>query len=326
MRAVTFTTPGNAEVLQLTQVDTPQPRPNELLVKVHATALNRADLSQRRGSYPPPSGHSSILGLEMAGEVVSWGNEVNGFKKGDRVFGLIDGGGYAEYCVIDQQMAMHIPNAWNYEYAAAIPEVFLTAQVCLFQLGELQKNQSSLIHAGGSGVGTAAIQMAKQTGAIVFITAGNIEKINKCLELGADVGINYKTEDFVTVINAHTKNVGVDVIVDPVGGDYFPRNLTLLKKEGRLIQLATMGGEPKEIPLRLIIMHRLQIKGNAMRSRSLEQKRQITAEFSERWLPLLISGKIKAVIDSVFPIEKVQDAHRYLESNKNFGKVILSIL
>ena len=325
MQAVTFTIPGNPEVLTITQQDSPQPRPNELLVKVHATALNRADLSQRRGSYPPPAGHSPILGLEIAGEVVGWGSAIKDFKKGDRVFGLVDGGGYAEYCVIDQNMAMSIPNEWNYEYAAAIPEVFLTAQVCLFQLGELQKNQSVLIHAGGSGVGTAAIQLAKQIGATVFITAGNTEKIQKCLSLGANIGINYKTEDFVTVINTQTNNLGVDVIIDPVGGDYFSRNLTLLKKEGRLIQIAAMGGKTAEIPLRLIVMHRLQIKGNAMRSRPLEQKRQITAEFRERWLPLLVAGKIKAVIDSVFPIEKVQDAHRYLESNQNFGKVILKL-
>lgn len=325
MRAVIFSQPGNASVLQIGEIDQPKPGPNQLLVKVHATALNRADISQRRGTYPPPPGHSEILGLEIAGVVAGIGENVKDYKIDDRVFGLVDGGGYAEYCLLDQAMAMVIPSNLDFIQAAAIPEVFLTAQTCLFQLGDLKKSESILIHAGGSGVGTAAIQMAKYIGAKVFITAGSEKKLQKCRELGADFAINYKTQDFFTEIKKINNDKGVDVILDPVGADYFEKNIQLLNVEGRIIQIAKMSGDDAKFSIGRLIMKRLQIKGNSMRSRSLEEKRAITKIFKEKWLPLITEGKIKPIIDSTFPIKDVQKAHEYMESNRNFGKVILSI-
>lgn len=326
MRAVIFSQPGNASVLQIGEIDQPKPGPNQLLVKVHATALNRADISQRRGTYPPPPGHSEILGLEIAGVVAGIGENVKDYKIDDRVFGLVDGGGYAEYCLLDQAMAMVIPSNLDFIQAAAIPEVFLTAQTCLFQLGDLKKSESILIHAGGSGVGTAAIQMAKYIGAKVFITAGSEKKLQKCGELGADFAINYKTQDFFTEIKKINNDKGVDVILDPVGADYFEKNIQLLNVEGRIIQVAKMSGDDAKFSIGRLIMKRLQIKGNSMRSRSLEEKRAITKIFKEKWLPLITEGKIKPIIDSTFPIKDVQKAHEYMESNQNFGKIILTFM
>lgn len=326
MRAVIFSQPGNASVLQIGEIDQPKPGPNQLLVKVHATALNRADISQRRGTYPPPPGHSEILGLEIAGVVAGIGENVKDYKIDDRVFGLVDGGGYAEYCLLDQAMAMVIPSNLDFIQASAIPEVFLTAQTCLFQLGDLKKSESILIHAGGSGVGTAAIQMAKYIGAKVFITAGSEKKLQKCGELGADFAINYKTQDFFTEIKKINNDKGVDVILDPVGADYFEKNIQLLNVEGRIIQIAKMSGDDAKFSIGRLIMKRLQIKGNSMRSRSLEEKRAITKIFKEKWLPLITEGKIKPIIDSTFPIKDVQKAHEYMESNQNFGKIILTFM
>ncbi len=324
MRAITIAKPGGPEVLQFSELPIPTPGIEQILVKVHATALNRADISQRRGTYPPPADHSPILGLEMAGEVIAVGEEVSGFNVGDRIFGLLDGGGYAEYCLIDAHMALPMPGQWSYEEAAAIPEVFLTAQTCLFQLGDLKSGESILIHAGGSGVGTAAIQMARQIGATVYVTAGSLAKIDRAIKLGAHAGIDYHTQDFVDVIKELTHDAGVDVIIDSIGGDYFAKNLNCLKTDGRLIQIAKMSGENGVIRLGLVIMKRLQIKGSTMRSRPLAEKRAITQRFREQWLPLLINGSIKPVIDMIFPFEQVQDAHEYLETNQSFGKVILS--
>ena len=328
MRAVTYKQAGDTEVLELTDEPIPTPKPQDLLIKVHATALNRADISQRRGTYPPPPGHSPILGLEIAGEVVDWGSDVNStkFPKGMRVFGLVDGGGYAEYCLLDQAMAIPIPDDWDYVYAAAIPEAFLTSQVCLFQLGELTADESILIHAGGSGIGTAAIQMAKARDAKVFFTAGTDEKIQRCLELGADHGINYKIQDFFEAIKELTQQQGVNVILDPVGENYFARNINLLQTEGRLILIAKMSGDKAEFSIGRLIMKRLQIKGNSMRSRPLSEKRLITAKFCQDWLPLLLNKKIRPIIDSVFNFDDVVQAHRYMESNQNFGKIILKII
>lgn len=324
MRAITIAKPGGPEVLQFSELPIPTPGPDQLLVKVRATALNRADIAQRRGTYPPPPDHSPILGLEMAGEVVDLGENVSGFKAGDRVFGLLDGGGYAEYCLIDAQMALPMPEHWSYEEAAAIPEVFLTAQTCLFQLGNLKAGELILIHAGGSGVGTAAIQMAHHIGATVYVTAGSLAKIDRAIKLGANAGIDYHTQDFVEVIKELTHDAGVDLIIDSIGGDYFAKNLNCLKTDGRLIQIAKMSGENGVIRLGLVITKRLQIKGNTMRSRPLAEKRAITQRFREQWLPLLVNSTIKPVIDMIFPIEQVQDAHEYLETNQSFGKVVLS--
>ena len=325
MKAVTQEGAGGPEVLRISEVPLPEPGPEQVLVRVRASALNRADTLQRKGSYPPPKGDSEILGLELAGDVESWGAGVEGFSKGQRVFGLVGGGGYAQYALIDHQMAMPIPDEWSYSEAAAVPEVFFTANETVFVLGGLQAGESVLIHAGGSGVGTAAIQMAHHIGARVFFTAGSGEKIERALALGADAGINYKTHDFAEEIMRLTDGVGVDVVEDFLGASYLSRNISILRTGGRLVLVALMGGARTEIDLARVLRNRLQIFGSVMRSRSLEDKRAITDRFRERWLAPMLEGKINAVVDSVFPLEDVVAAHQAMEANQNFGKIILSV-
>lgn len=325
MKAITLLRYGNADVLQLSEVSKPTPSAQQLLIKVHATALNRADILQRQGKYPPPPGESEILGLEIAGEVVCLGSEVTGFKQGQRVFGLVGGGGYAEFCLLDHQMAMLVPQHWSYAQAAAVPEVFFTANEAIFELGQLQGKETILIHAGGSGVGTAGIQMASHLGACVYITAGSQSKIDKAIALGARAGFNYKLDDFADKILDLTHGLGVDVVIDFIGANYLSRNLAILKEGGRLIQVAVMSGRLAEIDLSLLMNKLVQIKGFIMRRRHLEQKRNITKRFKQRWLTLLKDGKIRPIIDSIFPITQIQDAHRYLEASKHFGKVVIDL-
>src|SRR5215470_68347 len=242
MQAITFETPGEPEVLRLTEVPDPVPGPEQLLVRVRATALNRADTLQRRGQYPPPPGESDILGLELAGEVEAVGTMTQGFRVGDRVFGLVGGGSYAEKAVIDYRMAMPIPAHWSFVEAAAVPEVFLTANETLFTLGQLAPGETVLIHAGASGVGTAGIQMAHHIGARVFATAGSSDKIARITALGAEAGINYKTEDFATRVRELTNRAGVELVQDFIGAAYWQRNLQCLKVDGRLVLVGLMGG------------------------------------------------------------------------------------
>jgi putative PIG3 family NAD(P)H quinone oxidoreductase len=325
MRAVTLTAFGGPEVLTVSEVPTPVPGPEQVLVRVRASALNRADTLQRKGFYPAPPGDSEILGLELAGEVESWGAGVQGFRKGQRVFGLVGGGGYAQYALIDAQMAMTMPDPWTFEQAAAVPEVYFTANETIFVLGELKRGETVLIHAGGSGVGTAGIQMAHLIGAKVFITAGSQDKIDRCLALGADAGINYKTQDFTEEVKRLTNGAGVDVVEDFLGASYFARNMAVLKNGGRLVLVAMMGGSKVEADLAVLQRKRLKVLGSVMRSRPLADKREITQRFKERWLPHLVSGAIKPIIDTVFPMDKVRDAHAAMEANQNFGKIVLKI-
>ncbi|MBY0544645.1 MAG: NAD(P)H-quinone oxidoreductase [Gammaproteobacteria bacterium] len=240
MRAIVFDQPGSSKVLHFGNIETPKPALEQILVKVHATALNRADSLQRQGHYPPPPGDSSVLGLEIAGEVIALGEQVTEFAIGDRVFGLVGGGGYAAYCLLDAKMAMRMPTHWDYTYAAAIPEVFLTANETIFELGQLKQGERLLLHAAASGVGTTAIQMAKNIDVQVFATAGSDEKCERVLALGATASLNYKQQDFLPWIMHLTNNEGVDVVEDFVGLDNFERNLAALKSEGRLLQVATM--------------------------------------------------------------------------------------
>jgi len=325
MKAITRNGDGGPEVLQLSEVSPPQPTETQLLVNVKATALNRLDLIQRRGGYPPPPGESEILGLEIAGTVSAMGKSVIGFNEGDRVFGLIGGGGYAEQAVIDYRMAMFIPDGWSFEEAAAVPEVFFTANENIFTLGRLSAGETILIHAGGSGVGTAGIQIACQAGARVFATAGTSDKIDNCKTLGVMAGINYKQSDFVTEIEQLTDGEGVDVVLDFIGAPYLARNLQILKTKGRLLQVGLMGGSTTEIDLGMVMRKRLQIIGSVMRPQSLDEKISITQRFVQRWLPALKEGTIQPVIDSVYPLAQVREAHQYMEANRNFGKIILKI-
>ncbi len=325
MKAIMRSGDGSPEVLKLGEVPTPQPTETQLLVGVRATALNRADLIQRRGGYPPPPGESKILGLEIAGTVSGMGTNVTGFENGDRVFGLVGGGGYAEKAVIDYRMAMVIPEKWSFEQAAAVPEVFFTANENIFTLGRLAAGETILIHAGGSGVGTAGIQIAHHVGARVFVTAGSADKIERCVGLGATAGINYKKSDFVTEIERLTDSAGVDVVLDFIGAPYLARNLQILKTKGRLSQVGLMGGSSTEIDLGMVMRKRLQIIGSVMRPQSLEEKIAITQQFVERWLPELKTGKLQPVIDAVFPLAQAREAHAYMEANRNFGKIILKV-
>lgn len=325
MKAIIKIGDGGPGVLKLGEVETPKPKSTQLLINVKSTALNRADILQRKGLYPPPAGESEILGLELSGVVEEKGAAVTGFELGDRVFGLVGGGGYAEYAIIDCQMAMHIPEDWSFEKAAAVPEVFLTANETLFKLGCLSSGESVLIHAGGSGVGTAGIQMANNVGAKVFITAGSNEKIEKAKMLGCTEGINYKTHDFAESIKNLTEGKGVDVVQDFIGQPYFEKNCSILKPNGRLLIVGLMGGPNAEIDLGIILRKRLQIFGSIMRPLKLKEKISITQRFVDRWLPLLQTGVINPVIDTIMPLEKADEAHRHMESNGNFGKIILRI-
>lgn len=325
MQAIKFDQPGNPEVLYIGTVPQPELTADALLVKVQATALNRADTLQRRGLYPAPAGDSEILGLEIAGIVVELGKNVKNFTVGDRVFGLVGGGGYAEYCLLDAKMAMKMPDHWDYSYAAAIPEVFLTANETIFELGKLQTNQQLLLHAAASGVGTTAIQMAKLIGAKVYATVGNEEKCQMVLALGATAALNYKTHDFLPWILELTEEQGVDVVEDFVGKDNFERNLAALKTGGRLIQVATMSGAEVGLDLRLLMRKRLQIIGSVMRSQSWSNKRDITQRFIQRWWQALIAEDIKPIIDKVYPWSEVVSAHQRMEQNLNIGKIILTL-
>lgn len=325
MRAITIRTPGGPEVLELSDVPEPTPTPEQLLVRVHASALNRADTLQRRGLYPPPPGESPLLGLELAGEVEAVGSATQGFQVGDRVFGLIGGGGYAEKAVIDYRMAMPIPAGWSYQEAAAVPEVFFTANETLFTLGQLAQGETVLIHAGASGVGTAGIQMARHIGARVFATAGSPEKIARITALGAEVGINYKTDDFAARVREITQRAGVDLVQDFIGAAYWQRNLQCLKTGGRLVLVGLMGGTKIEADLGLILGRRLHIIGSVMRSQSLTEKIAITQRFQERWLPLLAAGQLRPIIDTTFPLAEAAAAHQYMDDNRNVGKILLAV-
>ena len=322
MKAITFATYGGPDVLHLEDVAEPVPTPDDLLVRVRASALNRADTMQRRGHYPPPPGESDILGLELAGEVEAVGANALGFKPGDRVFGLVGGGGYAEKACIDHRMAMPIPHGWDFVKAASVPEVFFTANETLFTLGRLDAGETVLIHAGASGVGTAGIQMARQTGARVLVTVGSQEKVARTEALGAEAAINYKTTDFAERVLELTDG-GVDLVQDFIGAAYWQNNLKCLKTAGRLVLVGLMGGAKVEADIGLIMRKRLQVIGSVMRSQPMENKIAITERFRSRWLPELESGRLQPLIDSSFPLAEAAEAHQYMEENRNVGKIML---
>lgn len=298
--------------------------PQEVLVDVRVTAVNRADLSQARGNYPPPPGASEILGLEMAGVISAVGAEVEGWQVGNRVCALLAGGGYAEQVAVHQGMLLRLPDEWTFAQGAAIPEVWYTAFVNLFLEGELKEGEAVLIHAGGSGVGTAAIQLAREAGARIYITAGAERKLARGRELGAELAINYKDEDFAKVIRTETGG-GVDVILDPVGANYFERHLLLLNPWGRLVQIGLLSGREAEMNLGLLLGKSLRIIGSRLRPRPLAEKIEIRRQFEERFWPLLVDGTLEPVIDTVFPLPDAGEAHEYVRQDRNIGKVILQL-
>ncbi|MAT96503.1 MAG: NADPH:quinone oxidoreductase [Anaerolineaceae bacterium] len=299
--------------------------PEEVLVNVQATAVNRADLLQARGGYNPPVGASEILGLEMAGIIATVGEDVAGWQVGDRVCALLPGGGYAEQVAVPAGMLLKLPKEWTFAMGTAVPEVWYTAYVNLFLEGELSAGETVLIHAGASGVGTAAIQLANAAEATVFITAGSDEKLLACRKLGAELAINYKQEDFLEKVLVATQDQGVDLILDPVGGGYLDRNVKALKRFGRLVNIGQLGGSHGEMNMGLLLGKRLRIVGSTLRSRPPAEKVKITEQFQTGYWPLLRSGELKPIIDTAFPIEQAQKAHEYVAQNKNIGKVILTV-
>lgn len=326
MKAIVVQGERSNPVLVWQEVEDISYGPEEVLVDIKATAINRADLSQARGNYSPPPGASEILGLEMAGVVREVGAEVTDWKVGDRVCALLSGGGYAEQAAVHHQMLLRLPDDWSFEQGAAVPEVWYTAFVNLFLEGNLQPGETALIHAGASGVGTAAIQLAVATGARAFVTAGADDKLNRCRALGATLAVNYKTEEFLERVLAATQNEGVDVILDPVGGPYLARNVQALKRFGRLVNIGTLGGGPGELNMGLVLGKQLRIIGSLLRPRPLAEKIAITQQFKQRFWSRLTCGELRPVIDTTFPITEAQAAHDYVRQNKNIGKVILKMV
>ena len=326
MRAAVITQPGGPEVLQVQEVEEPQPGPDEILVDVKASALNRADLLQRGGRYPGPADvRADIPGLEMAGVVAAVGGRVTGLTPGDRVFALLGGGGYAQRAVIHQAMAVSIPERLDFQQAASMPEVFFTAYDALFNWCRLSMGERALIHAAGSGVGVAAIQLAREAGAVTFGTASSAEKLRRAAELGLDVGINYRDEDFADVVRQKTGGRGVDVVLDVIGAPYWDRNIASMALKGRMVLVGTMGGGQIETNVGALMPKRLSVFGTVLRMRSLGEKIVLTEQFRRHVLPLIESGKVRPVIDRVFPLEQAADAHRYMEPNANFGKIALAM-
>src|SRR5437868_10472767 len=322
MKAIVITQPGDPDVLRYDEAPDPRPAPGELLVRVHATAVNRADLLQRRGAYPPPPGASPILGLELAGEVVSG---ADAWQPGDRVMAVVTGGGYAELAVVPSGMAIRIPDRLSFEEAAAIPEAFLTAFLNLFTLGRLQAGEAVLVHAGASGVGTAAIQLARAAGARVLTTAGSDEKLARCRELGAEVTINYKRESFPDRVREATGGRGVDLVLDFVGAPYWDGNMAALALGGRLMLIGFLGGPRGQLDIGPILAKGLTVAGTTLRRTPLPQKTALARSFAEFALPRFERGELQPVIDSVYPLVQAAEAHRAMEANANAGKIVLRV-
>ena len=323
MKAVLLKQYGGPDELYLGESPMPVIQDHEVLVKVHATALNRADILQRRGLYPPPTGESEILGLEMAGEIVKVGREVREWEVGEKVFALLPGGGYAEYVKVPAALLMKVPEGMDTTQAAGIAEAFLTAWQAVVWLAALQQSERILIHAGASGVGTAAIQIAKNLGAEISVTA-SAGKHSLCRQLGANQCIDYKTQDFGAFLADN--NQMVNVIIDFIGAPYFAKNLQALQPDGRMVMLGFMGGTKAEkLNLAPVIFKRLRIMGSTLRARSIDYKSRLTHDFAKHCLPFFSERKMSPVIDSVFNWREVQQAHRFMEANKNQGKIILAM-
>ncbi len=326
MRAVMVEQPGGPEQMRISEVPRPEPVDHELLVKVKATSLNRADILQREGHYPPPPGVTDILGLDVAGVVAGKGDDVISWESGERVMALVPGGGYAEYVTIPEQIALPIPDNLAFTDAASLPEAFITAFQAVVWIGQLKKGATILIHAGASGVGTAAIQLAKVIGAKIVITAGSDEKLRFCHTLGADRGVNYKTSDFQTEVNNFTGGTGADVIVDFVGANYWDKNIASLAVDGRLILLATLSGSRiSNFDIRDLFNKRGQVTTSALRSRPPDYKVPLIRDFGSFALPRFNAGTLKPVIDSIYPWTAAAAAHERMEANANMGKIVLTI-
>lgn len=325
MKFVHFESPGPPEVLKIKESDIPSPSDNEILIKVIAAGVNRPDLMQREGVYPAPRGHSTILGLEVSGIVEKVGRNITKFKKGDNVCALLDGGGYAEYCIAKAKQTTKFPENLSFIEAAAIPECFLTCWSNIVERGKIKENQNVLIHGGSSGIGTTAIQILKIFKANIFTTVGNEFKKNICEELGANVVINYNKDDFFKIIKEKTAKKGINLILDMVGGCYVQKNIDLLSNDGRLINIAYQKGSKINLNLMKVMLKRLVITGSTLRIRDEDFKGEILTKVEMNVFPKIKSGLIKPIIDSVYDLNDVIKAHKRLYENKHIGKVVLSV-
>jgi tumor protein p53-inducible protein 3 len=325
MRAIVFDQPGDESALHLGDAPSPTLGPEEIRLRVRATAVNRADLLQRQGLYPPPPGASTVLGLECAGEVVEVGARVSGWRIGDRAMALLPGGGYAEEVVAHAGSAMHVPDTLSDEEAGAFPEVFLTAFLNIFLIGAPAPGGHVLVHGGGSGVGTAAISLCKEAGHPVIVTAGSREKCARCRELGADVAVNYRDTDFAGAVRDATAGRGVDVVLDSIGARYLAPNIVSLAPGGALVLIGLMGGARGEIDLAALLLKRARVVGSTLRTRSVEEKATIVRAFESRFGAALRAGRLRPVIDRVLPLAQAAEAHRVVQSSTHFGKVVLRI-
>ncbi|MGH7926112.1 MAG: NAD(P)H-quinone oxidoreductase [Candidatus Binatus sp.] len=323
MKAVIVEKPGNEDALKIGEVAEPSIKPDEILIRVRAAGVNRADILQRQGFYPPPPGASEIIGMECAGEVAAVGAAVTGCKVGERAMALIPGGGYAEKAVSHFGSAMKIPAALSFEEAAGIPEVFLTVYLNFFMLAAIKRGETALIHGGGSGIGTASIQLLKQAGVRVIVTAGSEDKCEQCRRLGADVAINYKSGHFAPAVKTATGGRGVDAILDSIGGAYLGGNIESLAQSGRLILIGLMNGTRAELDMAAVLRRHLKIFGSTLRSRPAAEKAQIVAAFLTQFGAALDAGKLRPPIYKVLPAAEAPTAHRMMQSSEHFGKIIL---
>ncbi|HEV8410199.1 MAG TPA: NAD(P)H-quinone oxidoreductase [Gemmatimonadaceae bacterium] len=325
MRAIEISAPGGPDVLIVGDRPMPAPGPGDVLIRVAAAGVNRPDIAQRKGVYPPPPGASDIPGLEVAGTVVEAGSDVTSFVAGDNVCALVSGGGYAEFCVAPAVQCLPVPRGLSLVEAASLPENYFTVWSNVFDRGRLVRGESLLVQGGSSGIGVCAIQLASAFGATVFATAGSAEKCAACEQLGAARAINYRKEDFVEAVMSATHGRGVDVILDMVGGDYVPRELAALASEGRLVMISTLNGAKTEIDLRAIMSKRASLTGSMLRVRAPEFKGAIARSLLNKVWPLLESGAVKPVVHSQFPLEHAADAHRLMESSAHVGKIMLTL-
>lgn len=325
MRVVEISRPGGPEVLQLAQRPVPVPGDSDVLIRVEAAGVNRPDVLQRMGAYPPLAGTSDLPGLEVAGIIDAVGAAVTRWTVGDRVCALLAGGGYAEYAVAPAGQCLPHPSALSGVEAAGVPETFFTVWVNVFERGGLQRGETLLVHGGSSGIGTTAIQLAAKRGATVFATAGSAEKCAACERLGAARAVNYRSEDFVDQLRSATQGRGVDVILDMVGGSYVPRNLSLLAEDGRLVQISVLQGAQATIDAALIMRRRLTFTGSTLRPRSVVEKTRIAGVLEREVWPLLDRGELRPVIHAALPLERAAEAHALMESSTHIGKIVLRV-